>query len=138
MKFIDKEHEKFWNEKYKLMISMGKTDVYYSSLVYVLGVCPVTREHFNRIFDLKEGMINRDCLCDAWQTSSSAKTTRMAFSLWNRNCYDSDEDRENDVVSIYYNPSDIFSCSYAPYFYEGVKIRYPEYTKERTNDFERI
>lgn len=24
-----------------------------------------------------------------------------------------------------------FRCSYAPYFYEGIKLRYPEYTKEQ-------
>lgn len=134
MKFFDKEHKDFWNEKYKLMRSMGKTDVYYSSLVYVLGICPVTRDHFNSIFDLKEGLINIDCLQAAWQTSSSEKTTRMAFSLWNRCCYDSDEECENREASRYYNPSEIFSCGYAPYFYEGVKIRYPEYT--RKNIFE--
>ena len=28
MKFIDKEHEMFWNEKYKEMMELGKTDVY--------------------------------------------------------------------------------------------------------------
>lgn len=42
--------------------------------------------------------------------------------------YDSEEDFENDEKSNYYNTSEIFCCSYAPYFYEGVKIRYPEYT----------
>lgn len=42
--------------------------------------------------------------------------------------YDSEEDLEKGEMSSYYNPSEIFSCSYAPYFYEGIKIRYPEYT----------
>lgn len=129
MKFIDKDHKEFWKEKYNLMKNMGKTDVYYSSLVYVLGICPETREHFNRIFDLKEGLINIDCLQDAWQTSSSGKTTRMAFSLWNTCCFDSDEECENRKASRYYTQSEIFSCGYAPYFFEGIKIRYPEYTK---------
>ena len=52
----------------------------------------------------------------------------MAFSLWNRCMYDSEEDLENGEKSSYYNTSEIFCCSYAPYFYEGIKIRYPEYT----------
>ncbi len=26
-----------------------------------------------------------------------------------------------------------FNCTYVPYFYEGVKIRYPEYTREKIN-----
>ena len=69
-------------------------------------------------------------------TSSSEKTTRMAFSLWNRCCFDSDEDSANRKASRYYNPSEIFSCGYAPYFYEGIKIRYPEYTRENHYEFE--
>ena len=59
----------------------------------------------------------------------------MAFSLWNRCNYDSENDIENEKVSDKYNVSEIFCCSYAPYFYEGIKIRYPEYTREK--NFER-
>ena len=44
-------------------------------------------------------------------------------------------DIENEKVSDKYNVSEIFCCSYAPYFYEGIKIRYPEYTREK--NFER-
>ena len=126
MKFINEEHKKFYEEKLKLT---GKEDVYRKALIYILGICETTREHFTDIFDIKEGLINRDSLQAAYQTSTSMKTTRMAFSLWNSNCYDSDEDLENGIVSAHYNPSDIFCCSYAPYFYEAIKIRYPEYTK---------
>ncbi len=45
----------------------------------------------------------------------------MAFSLWNRCNYDSEKDIENEKVSDKYNVSEIFCCSYAPYFYEGIK-----------------
>ena len=136
MKFYDDEHKKFWRNKLQEMTTLGKTDVYYRSLVYVLGICPVTREHFNDIFNLRKGEINIDSLHSAYQTSTSAKTTRMAFSLWNRCLFDSTEDIENDKYSPYYNPSEIFCCSYAPYFYEGIKIRYPEFTREK-NEYER-
>lgn len=128
MKFIDNEHQKFFQEKLKELASYGKTDVYYTSLVYTLGIAETTREHFKEIFDIKKGEINIDSINAAWQTSTSAKVTRMAFSLWNRCAYDSTEDLENGNKSSYYNPSEIFSCSYAPFFYEGIKIRYPEYT----------
>lgn len=37
-------------------------------------------------------------------------------------------------VSEYYNPSEIFCCSYAPYFVEALKIRYPEYFKVYQNN----
>lgn len=78
---------------------------------------------------MKKGEINIDSLQTAWQTSTSKKTTRLAFSLWNSsNNYDSEEDLENGIVSKRYNVSEIFCCSYAPYFWEAIKIRYPEYT----------
>lgn len=136
MKFYDEEHKKFWRNKLQEMTILGKTDVYYRSIVYILGICPVTREHFSDIFNLKKGEINIDSLHSAYQTSTSAKTTRMAFSLWNRCLFDSTEDIENEKYSPYYNPSEIFCCSYAPYFYEGIKIRYPEFTREK-NEYER-
>lgn len=136
MKFYDDEHKKFWNNKLQEMTTLGKTDVYYRSLVYVLEICSVTREYFNDIFNLKKGEINIDSLQSAYQTSTSAKTTRMAFSLWKRCLFDSTEDIENNKYSPYYTPSEIFCCSYAPYFYEGIKIRYPEYTREK-NEYER-
>jgi len=139
MKFYDNEHRDFYNEKLEALELYGKTDVYYKSLVYVLGICPVTREHFNDIFNLKKGEINVDSLQRAYQTGSSEKVTRMAFSLWNECNYDSVEDFENGNVSRNYNPSEIFSCGYATYFYEGIKIRYPEYTREQEHSkgFER-
>ena len=130
MKFIDNNHEKFWNDKYKIMQKYGKTDVYYKSIVYTLGICETTRNNFNKIFDLKKGEININSLNESYQTETSKKVTRMAFSLWNSCNYDSENDCENDKFSRNYNPSEIFCCGYAPYFYEAIKVRYPEYTKE--------
>lgn len=133
MEFIDEEHELFFVSKMKELYKYGKGDVYYYSLIYTLGICPSTREHFAEIFNMENGKINIDAINSAWQTGTSEKVTRMAFSLWNRCMYDSKEDVENEKMSSSYNPSEIFSCSYAPYFYEGVKLRYPEYTKEKSN-----
>ena len=127
MKFIDIEHQKFYEEKLK---EIGKQDIYRKALVYTLGICEITREHFEDIFDIKKGLINRNSLHSAYITSSSAKVVRMSFSLWNSNSYDSDEDVENETVSPYYTPAEIFSCSYAPFFWEAIKIRFPEYTQE--------
>lgn len=124
MKFLDDEHKQFYEQKIN---ETRTTDIYRKALIYTLAMCLVTREHFSDIFDVKEGLINRKSLQAAYQTSTSLKVTRMAFSLWNSNCYDSDEDLENGIVSTHYTPSDIFCCFYAPYFYEAIKIRYPEY-----------
>ena len=137
MKFIDSKHREFFNDKYKELQRLGKIDVYYKSIVYILGICEVTRNNFDKIFDLKKGEININSINGAYQTSTSEKVTRMAFSLWNRCNYDSEEDIEDERVSLKYNPSEIFSCSHAPYFYEGIKIRYPEYTKEQNINYDR-
>ena len=134
MNFVDNEHKKFFEEKFKILSQYGKNDVYYRSLVYTLGICPTTRDNFDKIFNVNNGEINIDSLSDSFQTGTSAKVTRMAFSLWNTCMYDSEEDIENKKMSKGYNPSEIFSCSYAPYFYEGIKVRYPEYTKEYKNN----
>lgn len=129
MKFIDEEHKQFLLKKFNDLDNNKKRDVYYLSLIYTLGICKETRKHFEEIFEIGEG-ININSIHSPWQTDTSAKVTRMAFSLWNGCMYDSDDDRVNGKMSNYYNPSEIFCCSYAPYFYEAIKIRYPEYTGE--------
>lgn len=73
----------------------------------------------------------------AWQTSTSSKVTRMALNLWNHSImYDSEEDLEKEHISSAYAPSEIFCCSYAPYFWEAIKIRYPEYTRYQNSNRE--
>jgi hypothetical protein len=42
--------------------------------------------------------------------------------------YDSQEDYEENKISYRYGVDEIFCCGYAPYFYEAIKLRYPEYT----------
>ena len=134
MEFVDDEHEKFWEEKNLIMQKYGKTDVYYKSIVYTLGICETTRSNFDKIFSIENGEINIDSINSAFQTGTSEKVTRMAFSLWNRCNYDSEKDRQKGKVSEYYNPSEIFCCSYAPYFVEALKIRYPEYFRVYQNN----
>lgn len=126
MIFINEEHKLFYEGK---MNQIGKYDVYYKSLIYTLSICSETRKHFNEIFDTKECEIKVECLNSAWQTSTSLKVCRLAFNLFNGFKYDSDEDIETHTVSKYYNVDEIFCCGYAPYFYEAVRLRYPEYTR---------
>ena len=143
MKFASKEHQKFWLEKFDEMIQLRKTDVYYKSIIYTLGMCETTRKNFDDIFNFKSGEININALQGKYQTGTSKKVTRLAFSLWNGCNFDREQDIENKNLSANYNVSEIFSCGYAPYFYEAIKIRYPEYTREiskgitKENNFER-
>lgn len=137
MKFIDIKHEEFFTEKMKELQRFRKTDVYYKSLVFTLSICETTRKHFKEIFDVEKGEVNINSLQAAWQTGTSAKVTRMAFNLWNNSIvFDSEEDLENGIISSNYTPSEIFCCSYAPYFWEAIQIRYPEYAEGKTDNKE--
>lgn len=134
MKFIDKDHKNFYKEK---ISEYGNVDCYYKALIYTLGICETTRKHFKEIFGNRRE-INFDSLQSAWQTGTSEKVTRMAFNLWNSSSmFDSEKECEQGKISKEYSPSEIFCCSYAPYFYEGIKLRYPEYTRENINEFEK-
>ena len=129
MNFIDDEHKSFFENKMEELAKLGKKDVYYKSLVYTLGICETTREHFKEIFNINQSEVNLDAIQKGWQTGTSEKVTRMAFNLWNHSLmYDSEDDLENEKISSSYAPSEIFCCSFAPYFWEAIKIRYPEYT----------
>lgn len=136
MEFIDKEHELFWKEKNLLLQEYGKTESYYKALVYTLGICEITRNNFNKIFEIEKGEINIDSINDPYQTGTSVKVTRMAFSLFNGCNYDSEKDIEKGRVSKNYNVSDIFCCGYAPYFVNAIKVKYPEYFRESIIDKE--
>ena len=57
-----------------------------------------------------------------WQTSGTVRVCRLAFNLWNGY---TDPEHSNA-----YSPEDLFCCEFAPYFMEGVKIRYPKYCRE--------
>lgn len=129
MNFIDDEHKSFFENKMKELNKLGKKDVYYKSLVYTLGICETTREHFKEIFNINQSEVNLDSIQKGWQTGTSEKVTRMAFNLWNHSLmYDSEDDLDKEKISSSYAPSEIFCCSFAPYFWEAIKIRYPEYT----------
>ena len=132
MKFIDKNHKEFCEMICDEMSKFKRLDCYDVALIYTLSVCETTRKHFDEIFDLKEG-ININSLKSRWQTETSLKVTRMAFNLYNDCMYDSEKDIDKGQISEYYNPSDIFACSYATYFFEAIKIRFPEYTNMMDN-----
>ncbi len=129
MKFKDEYHEiLFWI----IMQKMNCNDVYSQSVAYLIALDDVCRNHIEEIFDFKENLIRRESLHKGWQTGTSKKTTRLTFNLWNGCCTDGEiyTDKNGDknyLPSGRYSVSDIFCCSYAPYYWEAVKIRYPEY-----------
>ena len=114
---------------------MKSRDVYHISVAYLLTLTEDTRKHIGECFDFADDSIKLDALNEPWQTSTSRKATRLAFNLWNDYSYSSESYTDKDgyempLPSVDYSVSSIFCCSYAPYFWQAVKLRFPEYTEE--------
>lgn len=125
--FKNKEHEKFYME---YLPKCRYQDVYHKALVYCLGIDRDIRENANRIYDFKTGYVKTECLQEGWQTSGSENIVRMAFNLYcngtpSVNDYDDAEEQVKECRC--YTVEDLFCCGYARYFWEAIKIRYPEY-----------
>jgi len=127
--FTDQEHLAF----YESTLSTVNPDVYRKALVYTLGICPDTRNNFNSLYDIHDRSIIPQSITAAWQTSSSLRVTRLAFNLFTDGVptvyLDFDDSEKDKCISecSLYSVSDIFCDSYAFYFFEAIKIRYPEY-----------
>jgi hypothetical protein len=126
--FISEEHKNFYHQ------ALGKVrvqDVYHKALCYCLGISADTRKNIDRIYDFKTGLVNPDCLHDGWQTSGSVRVVRMAFNLYCNGTPSVDEENTSCEEQIkecrQYTPEELFCCSYAPFFWQAIQIRYPEY-----------
>ncbi|MDD3278731.1 MAG: DUF6075 family protein [Lachnospiraceae bacterium] len=125
--FKNKEHEKFYYEYLQLC---KYQDVYNKALVYCLGISEDTRRNVKRIYDFKTGYVKTECLYEGWQTSGSMKIVRMAFNLYcngTPSVEDSEDTDEQLQECRRYSVEDLFCCGYARFFWEAIKIRYPEY-----------
>ena len=130
MVFANEEHKRFYEEK---LAQAGCQDCYHMALIYILGISEDTRKHFRQIYDMKSGCIKTECLHQVWQTGSSRKIVRLAFNLYTNGTPDIDhyEDRDEQINECRrYSVSDIFCCDSAVYFWQGIKLRYPEYCQK--------
>ncbi len=119
IKFLDKKHEKAFNE---VCNQMHNLDCYHIAVAYLLSLDSVVRCHIQDVFDFDEDCIKRDCLQKDWQTSTSHKTVRLVFNLWNGCYYDNDID---DGSCGYYSVSEIFcNGQYAKYYWVAIKLRF--------------
>lgn len=125
--FSSEKHQNFYE---KFLPQCRHQDVYHKALIYGLGISEDTRNHFHNIYDIKSGCVNPECLLEGWITSGSAKIVRMAFNLYCNGTPSTDMYRDSeeqmDEMRLY-TVEDIFCCGYAPYFWQAVQIRYPEY-----------
>ena len=134
MIFKDKKHENSFHQILDKM-QINYSDTERTALAYLLALNEDCCNHINDLYSFEERIILPEGLDQEWQTHTSLKTTRLAFNLYNGYCYDGQtytdpEGYENDLPIKYYCPVHLFACSYAPYYWEAIKIRYPEYTEE--------
>lgn len=125
--FTDTKHKEFFIEN---LNNCRYVDVYHAALIYCLGLSVDTRKHIDSIYDFKSGCVKPECLREGWITSGSARIIRMAFNLYCNSTpsidnYESAEDQLKECSL--YNVEELFCCGYAPYFWQAIQIRYPEY-----------
>ena len=127
IKFYDELHEaKFAS----IGAKMKYLDEYHKAAAYLLSLDVVCREHIADLFDFDEDVIRPDGLEKDWQTGTSRKTSRLLFNLWNGHCSDGQKGKDEDgyeveLPSENYAVDNIFNCSYAPYYCEAIRIRFP-------------
>lgn len=123
IKFTSKEHENFYKE---MLQKSGNSDSYHRAFFYCIGISDTTRRNAGRIFDFEQDRIKPDGLHEGWQTGGTVRLTRFAFNLWN-GYVEPGEERMS-------TPYEMFDCSYAPYFYEAIRLRYPECCRDLPKD----
>ena len=113
--FISAEHKEFYLNTPAMA---KKDDCYHRAFFYTMGLVDETRRHIEDLFDFKDDSIIPEGLQKAWQTGGSIRVCRMAFNLWGGYI---EEGAEGETT-----PESLFACPFAPYFVEGLKLRFPE------------
>ena len=130
LKFYDADHEAFYHQGLEQAAAAGRApDVYFRPLLYLCGLCFDTRAYFPHLFDWQEWRIRPDALAGGWQTGTTRKITRLAFNLWNGYGQEQPDDKH---ISPYFLPDELFCYEFQMYFFEAVRLRFPEYISTRS------
>ena len=119
IRFNGTAHRDFFLEN---MNKCRVNDCYHRAFFYVMGIASETMANISQMVDFKNDCINPDGMHGGWQTSGTVRVCRLAFNLWNGY---TDMDSPQSCT-----PEDLFCCEFAPYFMEGIKVRYPEYCRD--------
>ena len=128
------------NQRAALDRSSGErlnADCSLKALIYTVGISEDTRSRWSSFYDEKERTIKPEVINSGWQTSGSVRITRLAFQVFTDSTptaieYDKDDNPQYSFKECQlYSVSDTFCCSYAPFFVEAVKLRYPDYFSPR-------
>lgn len=125
--FQEEMHKKFF---LLYLPECRNEDVYHQALIYCLGISRDTREHVEEIYDFETGCVKTECMSAGWQTSGSLKIIRMAFNLYcngTQTVYEKEGVEGKLKECEHYTVEDLFCCEYAPYFWQAIQLRYPEY-----------
>lgn len=121
------EHKGFFLENIQ---KCNYLDSCHIALIYCLGISNVTRQHAESIYSFDKNEMNTESVKAGWQTSLSAKITRMALNLYSSATPTADDytDLEEQLNECsQYSVDEIFGCEYAKYFWQTIQLRYPEY-----------
>lgn len=125
--FVDSAHKAFYQKGLEQAKATGHTpDSYFRAFLYLCGLCPDTRSHVQSLFDWNEWCIHPEGLAEGWQTGTTKKITRLAFNLWN-GC--GAEEPNDTGISPFFLPDELFCCAFQPYFFEAIRLRFPECSK---------
>ena len=118
MIFLSTTHEnRFFQLLDRVEINGRKINVENQSVMYMIALIEtgLGRNLANKIFDFENNSVRPNCVDDGWQTGTTCRATRLAFSLWNG--FPSADQRDC-------NPFNLFGCEWDAYFIEALKIRY--------------
>ena len=93
-----------------------------------LGMTEETRTNFSRCFDGEARMIRRP----PWRRAGRRAVQRGSYA-WpsisgTGGATSRREEAQDGRMSEAFTPDNLFCCEFAPYFYEAIKLRHPEYT----------
>ena len=128
--FINAEHHRFYSGTLKRFPDPATPE---KALCYCLGIHPAVRKYVDHIYDFSTGQVTPECMQEEWVTSTEdpediRTVIRMAYNLYGGTPSVEEADDQLDECRKY-TADKLFNCRYAPYFWEAVKIRYPEYSK---------
>lgn len=140
--FIDRAHEDFYHKYMKKV----KDDVYHRSLFYALGINEDIRKHIDEVYDFQENFIIPDAVHKGWQTSGSLRATRIAFNLYANSVPEDYEESDETLEAVIkeantiskYTVEKIFDSPYAPFFWQAIQLRYPEFAVYKKDPLEAL
>ena len=128
--FINEEHHRFYSSTLKRFLNPAAPE---KALCYCLGIHPAIRWHVDHIYDFSTKQVTPECIHEGWVASAEdpediRTVIRMAYNLYGGTPSVAEADDQLRECQKY-TANELFGCRYAPYFWEAVKIRYPEYAE---------